>query len=68
MDLHNPDYAALASACGAQGYAGADVGALEDALRKAFSASSPTVIDVATMPFPPPALAPGWDVQVAIAR
>ena len=55
--LHNPDYARIAEACGATGKVIEDPEQLEDAIRTAYVARTPCVLDVQVNPdellFPP---------------
>lgn len=50
--LNNPDFAAVAAACGLSGIRVERPGDLEPALRQALAAPGPTVLDVATVPVP----------------
>jgi len=68
--LHNPDYALIAQACGAQGRIVEQPQDLGDALSAAFSARSPIVLDVQVNPdelLMPPKLQPGhvWGFSLA---
>jgi pyruvate dehydrogenase (quinone) len=47
----NPDFVALAQACGAEGYRVHDPGALTEALRTALSQAGPTLIEVVASSF-----------------
>lgn len=50
--LNNPDFAAVAAACGIAGRRVEQAAELEPALRQAFTATGPTVLDVATAALP----------------
>jgi thiamine pyrophosphate-dependent acetolactate synthase large subunit-like protein len=45
IEFPNPDYAALARACGAQGFTARRPGELSTAISKAFAASGPAIVD-----------------------
>jgi pyruvate dehydrogenase (quinone) len=45
IDFPNPDYAALARACGAVGFKAEKPGELHDAIRKALNANGPAIVD-----------------------
>ncbi len=45
IDFPNPDYAMLASACGAVGFKADKPGELRDAIRKALNANGPAIVD-----------------------
>jgi 5-guanidino-2-oxopentanoate decarboxylase len=47
----NPDFVALAHACGAEGYRVHDSGALTEAIRTALSQTGPTLIEVIAASF-----------------
>jgi thiamine pyrophosphate-dependent acetolactate synthase large subunit-like protein len=47
----NPDFVALAHACGAEGYRVHDAGALTEAIRTALSQTGPTLIEVIAASF-----------------
>jgi len=49
-DLHNPDFAAFAGACGGEGHTVKKSEELEPALTEAFAAQVPTIIDIAVDP------------------
>lgn len=48
--LHNPDFAAVAEACGVRGWTVDDPSELESTLRRASEADRPTLVDVAIEP------------------
>jgi pyruvate dehydrogenase (quinone)/pyruvate oxidase len=53
-DLHNPDFAKFAAACGGVGITVERPEEIRPALERAFSSGLPTVIEVLTDPFEPP--------------
>jgi thiamine pyrophosphate-dependent acetolactate synthase large subunit-like protein/nitrite reductase/ring-hydroxylating ferredoxin subunit len=48
--LHNPDFAAFATLCGAAGYRVDDLGALEGAVASALAHDGPALVDIVTDP------------------
>ncbi|MGO1319239.1 MAG: thiamine pyrophosphate-dependent enzyme, partial [Galactobacter sp.] len=47
-DLENPDFAAIAEACGVKGFTVTESDQLDDALKQAFAHDGPTLVDVHT--------------------
>ena len=54
VDLHNPDFAALARACGAEGYTARTPGEVAELLPQALAAGKPALLDVLTAGTIPP--------------
>jgi pyruvate dehydrogenase (quinone) len=50
IEFPNPDFAALARACGAKGYSVKQPGALTAALREAFACDGPAIVDCVVVP------------------
>ena len=65
---YNPDFAALARACGAEGLVITDPEDLLPALEKAIESNSPWVLDVHTEPAPRTRASGYWDVNDILSR
>lgn len=70
-DLLNPDFAAVARACGGAGFTVAEPAALEDTLRQALDTDAPCIVDVTVNPdeLPlPPRIPPSQALGYGIAK
>ncbi|MFD0852917.1 thiamine pyrophosphate-dependent enzyme, partial [Actinomadura adrarensis] len=65
VEFENPDFAAHARACGADGYRVETLEQFEDAFRKALAAGRPTVIDAAITRWAVPHYSPSPDGVIA---
>jgi pyruvate oxidase len=71
VDLHNPDYARFAEACGARGFRVERTDELSPALREALHANAPVLLDVHVDPdeIPmPPRIGAGQAVRYGLAK